>query len=110
MGHSSIDSTVCNLHVTRKSGRHADPLDLLDLSALSKPECRHVSLLNAPAPADMRPAFEVADIVRHFGAAYRDARPVPLFAPAVLHAIEVCRTGPGGHIEQCTSVVTAAGL
>lgn len=60
------------------------------------------ALLNAPAPADTRPAFEVADIVRHFGAAYQDARPLPLLHQRVLHAIEVCRTAAlGGHIEQC---------
>jgi hypothetical protein len=60
------------------------------------------ALLNAPAPADTRPAYEVADIVRLFGAAYRDARPIPLLHQRVLHAIEVCRTAAlGGHIEQC---------
>jgi hypothetical protein len=60
------------------------------------------ALLNAPTPADARPAFEVADIVRLFGAAYREARPVPLSHQRVPHAIEVCRTAAlGGHIEQC---------
>lgn len=60
------------------------------------------TLLNAPAPTDTRPAFEVADIVRRYGAAYQDARPVPLLHQRVLHAIEQCRTAAlGGHIEQC---------
>ena len=60
------------------------------------------ALLNAAAAPDTRPAFEVADIVRLFGAAYREARPVPLSHQRVLHAIEVCRTAAlGGHIEQC---------
>jgi len=39
MGHSSIDSTVWYLHVTRKKlDATQNPLDLLDLSALSKAE------------------------------------------------------------------------
>jgi Putative transposase/Transposase zinc-binding domain len=60
------------------------------------------ALLNTPAPANTRPAYEVADIVRQFGAAYRAARPLPLLHQRVLHAIEVCRTAElGGHIEQC---------
>jgi hypothetical protein len=60
------------------------------------------ALLNTPAPAHTRPAFEVADIVRLFGAAYQAARPLPLLHQRVLHAIEVCRTAAlGGHIEQC---------
>jgi len=60
------------------------------------------ALLNAATTAPTRPAFEVADIVRQFGAAYRDARPVPLLHQRILHAIETCRTAAlGGHIEQC---------
>jgi hypothetical protein len=60
------------------------------------------ALLNAASPADTRPVYEVADIVRRYGAAYRDARPVPLLHQRVLHAIAVCRTAAlGGHIEQC---------
>jgi Putative transposase/Transposase zinc-binding domain len=60
------------------------------------------ALLNAAPAADTRPAFEVADIVRRYGAAYRDEQPVPLLHQRVLHAIEVCRTAElGGHIEQC---------
>ena len=60
------------------------------------------ALLNTTPAAGTRPAFEVADIVRRFGAAYRDARPVPLLHQRILHAIAACRTaGLGGHIEQC---------
>jgi hypothetical protein len=62
------------------------------------------ALLNSTpaAAAGTRPAFEVADIVRRFGAAYRDARPVPLLHQRILHAIAACRTAElGGHIEQC---------
>jgi hypothetical protein len=60
------------------------------------------ALLNTTAPADLRPTFEVADLVRLYGAAYQAARPVPLLHQRVLHDIEVCRTAAlGGHIEQC---------
>jgi hypothetical protein len=60
------------------------------------------ALLNAQTATGTRPAFEVADIVRRYGAAYRDARTVPLLHQRVLHAIEACRTAElGGHIEQC---------
>jgi hypothetical protein len=60
------------------------------------------ALLNPAATADTRPAFEVADIVRRYGAAYRETRLVPLLHQRVLHAIATCRTAElGGHIEQC---------
>ena len=59
-------------------------------------------LLNAAAPADTRPSLEVADIVRRYGAAYQNARPVPLAHQRVLKAIEACRTAAlGGHLEAC---------
>jgi predicted Zn-ribbon and HTH transcriptional regulator len=49
-----------------------------------------------------RPAYEVADIVRLYGAAYRHTHDLPLLHQRVLHAIEVCRTAAlGGHVEQC---------
>jgi hypothetical protein len=60
------------------------------------------ALLNTTPAANSRPAFEVADIVRQFAAAYRDARPVPLLHQRILHAIATCRTAAlGGHIEAC---------
>jgi hypothetical protein len=60
------------------------------------------TLLNTAPAADPRPAFEVADIVRRYGAAYRDARPLPLLQQRVLHDIEVCRSAVlGGHVEEC---------
>ena len=60
------------------------------------------ALLNTPAPAATRPTFEVADVVRQFGAAYQAARPLPLLQQRVLHDIEVCRTAAlGGHVEEC---------
>jgi hypothetical protein len=60
------------------------------------------ALLNAAPAAQPRPAFEVADIVRGYGAAYLETRPVPLMHQRVLHDIETCRTAEwGGHIEEC---------
>src|SRR5580658_8663855 len=60
------------------------------------------ALLNAAPAANPRPLFEVADIVRSHGAAYLQARPVPLRHQRVLHDIAVCRTAAlGGHIEAC---------
>jgi len=50
----------------------------------------------------IRPALEVAGIVRQHGAAYRDAHALPLEQLSVLRAIEICRTAVlGGHLEQC---------
>jgi hypothetical protein len=49
-----------------------------------------------------RPTLELADIVRRYGAAYRDAGRPPLAQQRVLAAIETCRTAArGGHVEQC---------
>ncbi len=57
------------------------------------------TLLNGTAA---RPVYEVADIVRRYGAAYQQTHDVPLLHQRVLHAIAVCRTAAlGGHIEQC---------
>ena len=49
-----------------------------------------------------RPPFEVADVFRLYGEAYRRAHPLPLSHLKVMHAIEVCRTAYlGGHAERC---------
>jgi hypothetical protein len=49
-----------------------------------------------------RPALELADIVRRYGPAYRQAHPLPCYQRALLRAIEICRTARlGGHVEQC---------
>jgi hypothetical protein len=49
-----------------------------------------------------RPTLEVADIFRRYGAAYREAHPLPLEQLRVMRAIEVCRTAAlGGHLEEC---------
>ena len=48
------------------------------------------------------PQWEVADIFRLSGAAYRAASPRPRSAPQVMHDRTVCRTAQrGGHTEQC---------
>jgi Putative transposase/Transposase zinc-binding domain len=51
-----------------------------------------------------RPACELADIVRLYGADYRERHRLPLSQMKVLRAIETCRTAAqGGHREQCAS-------
>jgi hypothetical protein len=49
-----------------------------------------------------RPAFEVADIVRDFGAAFRREHALTPEQAEVLRAITACRTSAlGGHLEVC---------
>ena len=49
-----------------------------------------------------RPAFELADIFRQYGAQYRARHKLPLKQLRVMRAIEVCRTAVlGGHVEKC---------
>jgi hypothetical protein len=49
-----------------------------------------------------RPAFELADIFRQYGAQYRQTHRLPLKQLRVMRAIEVCRTAVlGGHVEKC---------
>lgn len=56
--------------------------------------------LSAPAPAS--PRWEVADVFRAYGDAYRAAQPVPWSHRQVMQAIERCRTAAlGGHLERC---------
>jgi Putative transposase/Transposase zinc-binding domain len=48
------------------------------------------------------PPFEVADIVRKYGAAFRETHSVSHEQARVLRAIAQCRTAVlGGHVEQC---------
>ena len=48
------------------------------------------------------PRWEVADIVRLYGASYRQTHPVSPGQQRVLEAIAACRTAQlGGHVEQC---------
>jgi putative transposase/transposase-like zinc-binding protein len=59
------------------------------------------TILTAPTVA-ARPTYEVADIFRQYGAAYRDRHPLSLEQQRVMTAIERCRTAAlGGHLEQC---------
>ncbi len=52
--------------------------------------------------ANSRPAYEVADIFRQYGAAYRELHTLPPEHQRVMAAIESCRTAAlGGHLEQC---------
>ena len=51
-----------------------------------------------------RPRFEVADIVREYGEAFRATHHVSHEQEKVLRAIEQCRTAAlGGHVEACES-------
>jgi hypothetical protein len=57
-----------------------------------------------PPGARPQPACELADLVRRYGPAYRDAHRLPLAHLKVLQAIESCRTAAlGGHRESCAS-------
>jgi hypothetical protein len=48
------------------------------------------------------PQWEVADVFRRFGEAYRRAHPLPPLECEVMRAIELCRTAAlGGHVERC---------
>ncbi len=50
-----------------------------------------------------RPAFELADVFRQYGPAYRSRRSVALRHLRVMRAVETCRTAVlGGHAEQCS--------
>ena len=54
-----------------------------------------------------RPHFEVADVVREYGAAFRATHHVSHEQEKVLQAIEHCRTAAlGGHVEVCESCGT----
>jgi hypothetical protein len=58
-------------------------------------------LCAAEGPA-ARPAFEIADIVRDFGEAYRRLYTLTADQAEVLRAIEACRTAAlGGHLDTC---------
>jgi len=52
----------------------------------------------------MKPLFEVADLFRAFGVAYREVHghEMPVRHKRVMRAIEICRTSElGGHVDQC---------
>jgi predicted Zn-ribbon and HTH transcriptional regulator len=49
------------------------------------------------------PKFEVADIFRLYGEAFRQSNELPISHLKVMRHIEICRTAVlGGHIEQCS--------
>ena len=57
---------------------------------------------SAHAAGVSRPRWEVADVFRQYGGAYRCAHRLPLSHLKVMRAIEVCRTESlGGHVERC---------
>jgi Putative transposase/Transposase zinc-binding domain len=61
--------------------------------------CRPAAPVWAEPPASR---WEVADIVRLYGAGYRQTHPVSPGQQRVLEAIAACRTAQlGGHVEQC---------
>ena len=60
------------------------------------------AVLMPRAATPPRPVYEVADVFRQYGAAYRDQHPLRLEQKRVMAAIESCRTAAlGGHLEQC---------
>lgn len=59
------------------------------------------------SPAPQRPPFEVADVVREYGAAFRATHHVSHEQERGRHAIEQCRTAAlGGHVEVCAACGT----
>ena len=61
-----------------------------------------MSTVLSTTAADPRPAYEVADVFRQYGASYRQRHPLPLEQQRVLAAIASCRTAAlGGHLERC---------
>jgi hypothetical protein len=61
-----------------------------------------MSTLVNPHSVAARPAYEVADVFRQYGAAYREAYSLSREQQRVLTAIACCRTAAlGGHLEQC---------
>jgi hypothetical protein len=62
----------------------------------------HAACASVRSP--VRPALELADIVRVHGAAYRRRHVLTLQQHAVLRAVEQCRTPVlGGHLDVCTA-------
>ena len=62
-----------------------------------------MSVARSPHAAGVsRPRWEVADVFRQYGGAYRSAHRLPRSHLKVMRAIEVCRTEYlGGHVERC---------
>ena len=69
---------------------------------MTAPCSSHRSGSAGAEPGVHRPRWEVADVFRRYGEAYRCAHRLPLSHLQVMHAIEVCRTESlGGHVERC---------
>jgi hypothetical protein len=63
------------------------------------PACTLVPKEHAPK---RKPRWELADIFRHYGNAYRGRHGMPLSHMKVMRDIVTCRTAYlGGHLEQC---------
>lgn len=57
-----------------------------------------------PSPLRERPRYDVADIFRQYGPAFRRTHRLPLHHHQVMNAIERCRTAAlGGHVAACTT-------
>src|SRR5881296_4564591 len=66
------------------------------------PELSSPTTATGVEPHSPRPRFEVADIVRTYGEAFRATHPVSPEQARVLRAIGQCRTAAlGGHVEAC---------
>jgi len=65
---------------------------------MSPAHCHGPAGLTGP----QRPRWEVADILRLHGGAFRRSHPLPVYQLKIMSAIERCRTSAlGGHLEQC---------
>jgi hypothetical protein len=64
----------------------------------------HAASRHPPARASSRPGLDLADIVRDYGPAYREAHAISPEQAAVLRDIARCRTAAlGGHLDVCSS-------
>jgi hypothetical protein len=63
-----------------------------------------LAVANQAAAGRPRPRYELGDIFREYGGAYRRGHSLPASHLKVMRAVERCRTAAlGGHIEQCDS-------
>ena len=61
-------------------------------------------MASVPCKGTARPKWEVADVFRLYGGAYRRAQAMPLSHLKIMRAIELCRTAAlGGHKERCSA-------
>ena len=55
-----------------------------------------------PHTGTARPRWELADVFRLYGQAYRQSRPLPASHLKIMRAVEACRTAAlGGHLHRC---------